>query len=150
MCFIVRKRCLEATEKEYDHLNIRYMYIEVACSEEIYYFCHVAKVLVKVSPDHICIFAWTRTSSSDHIHSYANDFALLVFGGKTLDIRFSRIKDRWMVIPVYICTTVILPVYGFLTHQLPIKSIHLIISIYQYCMFTKIIHYRYILINNVF
>lgn len=150
VCFIVRKRCLEATEKEYDHLNIWYMYIEVACSEEIYYFCHVAKVLVKVSPDHICIFAWTWTSSSDHIHSYANDFALLVFGGKTLDIRFSRIKDRWMVIPVYICTTVILPVYGFLTHQLPIKSIHLIISIYQYCMFTKIIHYRYILINNVF
>lgn len=110
MCFIVRKRCLEATEKEYDHLNIRYMYIEVACSEEIYYFCHVAKVLVKVSPDHICIFARTRTSSSDHIHSYANDFALLVFGGKTLDIRFSRIKDRWMVMYIYIymyyCNTI--------------------------------------------
>lgn len=63
------------------------------------------------------------------------------------DIRFSRIKTgEWWYI--YVCTTVIL--YGFSTHQLPIKSIHLIISIYQYCMFTKIIHYRYILINNVF
>lgn len=147
MCFIVRKRCLEATEKEYDHLNIQYMYIEVACSEEIYYFCHVEKVLVKVSPDHICIFAWTWTSSSDHIHSYANDFALLVFGGKNLTFVFQGLKTgEWWYI--YISTTVIL--YGFSTHQLPIKSIHLIISIYQYCMFTKIIHYRYILINNVF
>lgn len=144
MCFIVRKRCLEATEKEYDHLNIRYMYIEVACSEEIYYFCHVAKVLVKVSPDHICIFAWTWTSSSDHIHSYANDFALLVFGGKNLTFVFQGLKTgEWWCI----CTVIL---YGFSTHQLPIKSIHLIISIYQYCMFTKIIHYRYILINNVF
>lgn len=144
MCFIVRKRCLEATEKEYEHLNIRYMYIEVACSEEIYYFCHVAKVLVKVSPDHICILAWTWTSSSDHIHSYANDFALLVFGGKNLTFVFQGLKTgEWWCI----CTVIL---YGFSTHQLPIKSIHLIISIYQYCMFTKIIHYRYILINNVF
>lgn len=144
MCFIVRKRCLEATEKEYEHLNIRYMYIEVACSEEIYYFCHVAKVLVKVSPDHICILAWTWTSSSDHIHSYANDFALLVFGGENLTFVFQGLKTgEWWCI----CTVIL---YGFSTHQLPIKSIHLIISIYQYCMFTKIIHYRYILINNVF
>lgn len=144
MCFIVRKRCLEATEKEYEHLNIRYMYIEVACSEEIYYFCHVAKVLVKVSPDHICILAWTWTSSSDHIHSYANDFALLVFGGENLTFVFQGLKTgEWWCI----CTVIL---YGFSTHQLPIKSIHLIISIYQYCMFTKIKHYRYILINNVF
>lgn len=109
MCFIVRKRCLEATEKEYDHLNIRYMYIEVACSEEIYYFCHVAKVLVKVSPDHICIFAWTRTSSSDHIHSYANDFALLVFGGKTLTFVFQGLKTgEWWYIYIYMyyCNTI--------------------------------------------
>lgn len=83
-------------------ITLIYMYIEVACSVEIYYFCHMEKVLVKVSPLDICIFAWTRTYSSDHIHSYANDFALLVFGGKNLTFVFqgSKTVEWW-----YICTT---------------------------------------------
>lgn len=84
MCFIVRKRCLEVIEKEYDYFNIRYMYIEVVCFEEIYYFCYVAKVLVKVSLDYICIFVWIRIFSFDYIYLYVNDFVLLVFGGKIL------------------------------------------------------------------
>lgn len=105
LCFGQQKMSMEATERIWSP----YIYVYWGCMlwRDLLLFCHMEKVLVKVSPHDICTFPWTwwtRTYSSDHLHSYANNFALLVFGGKNLTFVFQGLKtgERWYI---YICIT---------------------------------------------